>query len=62
MFDLTQDQYDKLKEAFAYLNALTITGVDNFALAGNAGVRLRHVIEEVSKQEIIIDNTKKEVK
>ena len=66
MYELTIEQYTKLEEALSQLDALHITGLNNFTLVANAGVRLQYVLQKLKKQEIIVDNKiqppKREVK
>ena len=61
MYELNDDQFKVLQEVYAHIDGLTITGSQNFILAANASVKLRTILEDISKQIIKIDNTKKGV-
>ena len=54
--ELNQEQYQKLKEIKMLINSLTLTGSQNFYLAVNINARLDTVLDELSKQEIVVIN------
>ena len=66
MYELTVEQCSKLEEALTQIDSLQLTGLNNFTLAANAGVRLQYLLQELKKQEIVVDNKiqppKREVK
>lgn len=62
MYELKIEQYKQLEEILSCIDSLNLTGMNNFTLATTAGVKLQYLLQELKKQEIIIDNTKKEDK
>jgi hypothetical protein len=59
MYKINDDQFQKIKEIFVHLNSLTLTGGQNFILSANAITKLQSIIEDLNKQNNIVDiNTK----
>lgn len=54
--EINQEQYQKLKEIKALINSLTLTGSQNFYLAVNLDSRISSILDELSKQEIVVIN------
>ena len=53
---MSDELYSKLEESLAQIDVLSLTGLNNFTLAANAGVRLQYILQELKKQEIVVDN------
>ena len=56
MYEMSDELYSKLEESLAQIDVLSLTGLNNFTLAANAGVRLQYILQELKKQEIVVDN------
>jgi hypothetical protein len=51
MYKITNDQYTKLLEVLQHIDALHLTGSNNFLTATKAIVILQYILEEIKKQE-----------
>ena len=54
MYELNQEQLQKLKEIKSLINSLTLTGIQNFYLITNVDMRITSILDELEKQGISI--------